>query len=378
MRWYSPIVLLFLAGAPVVGFWGASSAQRKIDAANQALSGNPNSLQAYNDLAAALCERARENGDVSYFTAAQSALEHSFQIAPGDYSAQKLQVAVLLGLHQWVGAWQLATNLNRLVPDDVAVWGLVAETNLALGNYPQAQKAAQWMFDLRPASAGAFLIAAKVREVYGDLEGANEFVNDALRRVPENEAESRAILITESARLVLISGDSKRASALLDTAQQLFRGYDQIWKVLAMIDKEHGRFGQAAELLGRRYEQTKSTEALYDYAEMLDLAGRKAQAAAAFRDFENKALSESAQPNNANRQLVLYYADHSANTSKALRLARAERSIRHDIPTLDALAWALFRNGKIEEARTEMRHALETGTRDPDVLYHAKRLGVKR
>lgn len=377
MSQFPPVALLFLACFPALCFSETSTAERKIAAANQALAANPKSLQAYNDLAAALCDRASESGDVAFFKQAQSALEHSFQIAPGDYSAQKIRVDVLFGLHQWMEASKLAKSLNRLVPDDVAVWGLLAEADISLGDYPQAEKATQWMFDLRPGTSAAFRIAAKLREVYGDLEGANDFVNDALQRIPQNDVESRAILMTESARLVLLNGDSKRASAILDGARRLFPACNELLRVSATIEKGAGRFQQAADLLGRRYERVRSAAALYEYAEMLHSAGRKTEAAAAFHNFERQAVSESSQPLNANRELIFYYTDYAAEPSKSLPIALSERAIRHDNETLDALAWALFRNGKLKEAKAEIQRALETGTRDPDILGHAKRISPK-
>ena len=53
------------------------------------------------------------------------------------------------------------------------------------------------------------------------------------------------------------------------------------------------------------------------------------------------------------------------------RLARAELANRHDVFTHDALAWALFADGRREAAALEMRLALAEGTRDARLLLHA-------
>ena len=45
--------------------------------------------------------------------------------------------------------------------------------------------------------------------------------------------------------------------------------------------------------------------------------------------------------------------------------------MRHDIYTWDALAWALYKNGQYNEASEASRKALQFGTRDSLLLFHA-------
>jgi Flp pilus assembly protein TadD len=56
---------------------------------------------------------------------------------------------------------------------------------------------------------------------------------------------------------------------------------------------------------------------------------------------------------------------------EALDLARKELEVRHDVYTWDALAWALYKNGKLEEAAKASENAMRMGTRDPLLLFHA-------
>ena len=55
----------------------------------------------------------------------------------------------------------------------------------------------------------------------------------------------------------------------------------------------------------------------------------------------------------------------------ALALARRELDVRRDIYAHDLLAWALYKNGQPEAARTAMAEALGLGTRDARLFYHA-------
>ena len=56
-----------------------------------------------------------------------------------------------------------------------------------------------------------------------------------------------------------------------------------------------------------------------------------------------------------------------------LSAAIAERAAatRQDISTVDAVAWAAFRAGRLARAVEASRLALRTGTRDRAILYHA-------
>jgi tetratricopeptide (TPR) repeat protein len=72
-----------------------------------------------------------------------------------------------------------------------------------------------------------------------------------------------------------------------------------------------------------------------------------------------------------NRDLALFYADHDMKLSEALDLAQKELEVRRDIYTWDALAWALYKNGKLTEAAEASGKALHFGTRDSLLLFHA-------
>jgi tetratricopeptide (TPR) repeat protein len=69
--------------------------------------------------------------------------------------------------------------------------------------------------------------------------------------------------------------------------------------------------------------------------------------------------------------LARLLADRGRNLDEAVESARRARESRRDIFTEDALAWALFKSGRIDEAREAMDRALRTGTRDRVIRAHA-------
>ena len=72
-----------------------------------------------------------------------------------------------------------------------------------------------------------------------------------------------------------------------------------------------------------------------------------------------------------NRELALFYSDHDTKVVEALLLAGAEIEIRKDVNGYDALAWALYRNGRHAEALNAVGQALRLGTPDASFHYHA-------
>jgi tetratricopeptide (TPR) repeat protein len=69
--------------------------------------------------------------------------------------------------------------------------------------------------------------------------------------------------------------------------------------------------------------------------------------------------------------LVAFYATKNLSSDEALRLIEAERAERGGVYVDDAYAWALFRAGRIAEARDVSDRAISLGTPDARLLYHA-------
>jgi Flp pilus assembly protein TadD len=72
-------------------------------------------------------------------------------------------------------------------------------------------------------------------------------------------------------------------------------------------------------------------------------------------------------------ELALFDAEHlgaAADAPAVIERARAALAARPSIAAHDALAWALFRGGRCDEALPHARAATALGTADPRVLYH--------
>jgi tetratricopeptide (TPR) repeat protein len=354
-----------------------SPAQRSIADAQKTIREKPGQNTGYNLLAAALIRRARESSDPRYYSQAGDAVKKSLQLAPNDFETRKLQVSILLGEHEFPAALEAAKVLNKQSLDDVMVYGLLTDANAELGNYKDAETAAQWMLDLRPGNLPALANAAHLRELFGENEGSYELLQMAYDSTPASETEERAWLLTQMGHLRLASGNTDAAEKILQQALNTFPDYPFAVGELAKVRMAQKRYDEAVAMFRQRYHSAPRAANIYDFAQALRLAGHDSEAKQAFAEFESKALQESSTKDNSNRELIFYYADYARQSAKALKLAEQEYAWRKDVYTLDAYAWALHVNRQEAEARKQIEIALAVGIRDAGMFRHAGEIALQ-
>jgi tetratricopeptide (TPR) repeat protein len=353
-----------------------SPAEQSIANADRLIEKNPKNFEAYNALALALSRRARETSDVKFYAQAEDALKKSFEISPANFDGERTHVWLMLGKHEFGTAREEAQKLNKKMPDDVMLYGFLTDANVELGNYSDAERAAQWMLDLRPGNLPGMTRAAYLRELFGDVDGAMELMNMAYQSTPPREVEDAAWIITQMAHLHLTVGKTAEAEKLLQQALKLFPGYHYALANMAKVRIQQKRYNEAIDLLRQRYAAASHAENLYDLAEALHLAGRTDEAKQAFAEFERKSLLETAKADNSNHELILYYADYANQPARALEVAQSEVARRRDVFTLDCYAWALHVNGRDKEARKQIESALAVGSRDARLFRHAGEIAL--
>jgi len=140
---------------------------------------------------------------------------------------------------------------------------------------------------------------------------------------------------------------------------------------LARIREAQGRRDEAVELLERATADLPSPDLVADLGDLYALDDREAAAADAYALVERIAEVARATGGVYDRQLVVFLVDHDRRVADAVTLATAELAARTDVYGYDALAWALYKDGRLEEADAAAREATRLGTPDGRILYHA-------
>lgn len=284
---------------------------------------------------------------------------------PATFESRKASVHALLAKYDFAAALDEAQAINREWPDDITAYQLMTAAHLGLGNYSDAEKAAQWMLDLRigKADAQGWLLVARVREVTGDFDGAIDAVNSGYANLAPGQDRDRVALLARSGRLYRLAGKLDKAERVLRDALVIAPSDESVLETLARVESARGLQAESMEIFKQLASSTGDPRYLYE--------------AHSFAAFERAARERMNSTDNANRELALYYAGEGQRPAEALAITRREAERRHDVWTLDALAVALHANGKTTEARSTMQRVLAVGARYPEILRHAAKLGLK-
>jgi tetratricopeptide (TPR) repeat protein len=355
----------------------STPAQQRIVAAKQQIEADPKKVQAYNELALAFLRRSRETADLRYLSDADAALKQGMKLDPADFQLRKTQVVLMLGRHQFSEAAEQAATLHLRMPDDVMTYGLLAEADIALGKYSEADTNAQWMMNMRPNNTPALLIGAKLRMLFGDARGAIEFLNQAYSQTSPAEVEELAWIANQIASIYIDSGQNDEAAQTLEQAEQLFPDYPSTMENLARVREGQNRVNEAIQLWTKASTLDPDPHVLYELARAQEAAGSTGEARATYTRFEKQANAPDLATDSSKLDLIRMYAGIPSTAPNALTLAQHEADVRQDVWTLDAYAWALYVNGKLQEADQTIQRALAVGIQSARIFDHAGRIAQK-
>jgi predicted Zn-dependent protease len=330
----------------------------------------------YTSLALALVKAARATDCADYLKQAEEAVANALRIAPDHFEAQKARVAVRLAEGRYSDALAEAKALNKRVPDDNQLYGYLGDAQMALGDYAAAEKSVQWMIDQRPVNAPGLQRGAQLRDYFGYGEPSLEWWSSALRITSSFDSEERAWILVHMSAVSLRLGKAADAGKSARQALDLVANYPPASDALAASLMGENRAGEAVEVLRQRLSAAPNVRAEFRFAEALAAADKKAEAAAAFERFEKDAGARVSEPDNANRELIEYYATHG-RADQAVKLGAEEVERRHDIATLSAYALALMEAGRYHDARIQMDRALAPGIRDAGMSLRAGLIAAK-
>jgi tetratricopeptide (TPR) repeat protein len=329
----------------------------------------PTSSEGYNQLAAAYMQKARETGNFEFNTKAEAALKQSLQMDPNDTSTLTLRATLLLTFHRFKEALDEAKRVQSLAPDNPDIYGVMTDALVELGDYPQAVEAAQRMMNLRP-DAAAYSRTSYLRALHGDLEGAIEAMQVAVKAANPTNAENAGWFRVHLGLEMLAAGKKVEGEREIDIALDIFPDYHLALAAKGRARSAAGDFEQAIDFYKRAQARVPLPETAIALGDLYTKLGKPAEAQRQYAlvDFIERT---SAAGSTYSRQLALFWADHDTKLDEALEIMQRERETRADIYTSDALAWCLYKKGQLSQAEAAIEQATRLGTQDGRILYHA-------
>jgi tetratricopeptide (TPR) repeat protein len=306
--------------------------------------------------------KARVSNDAGFYTLAEQAALCMESIAPNDPAALLLRGHVLHQLHRFGEAEVIARRLVTM-REFVLDYALLGDVLMEQGRLTHAADAYQKMIDLKPFYQ-SYTRAAHMRWLKGDIDGAIEMMQAAIRAVSPRDRESVAWAYSRLALYELQRGRLDEAARLTDASLQHVPDYAAALLVRGRIQLAQRKPLEAAATLDKAARLNPLPEYKWALADALRSLNRLDEATAVERQLADAGSDDP-------RTFALYLSTRRADHAKAIELARRELQKRGDVFTLDALAWALASAGETREASTLMTRALAEGTQDARLFLHA-------
>ena len=308
-------------------------------------------------------ERARQQGNEGDYVLAAKAAECVLVREPGHPSALLLRGHVLHQMHRFDEAEAIARRLTGQ-REFVLDHGLLGDVLMERGRLSEAAVAYQKMIDLKP-SYQSYVRAAHLRWLRGDLRDAVALLEMAIAAASPRDPESSAWAYSRLATYEMQAGRLKEAERAVDAALRRKRDYPAALLAKGRLLLAMNRPDEAVSPLRRAVELTGLPDSQWALVDALGLIDRHEDARGVEQELTRG--GETADP----RTLALFLATRRRSPARAVELATRELTVRQDVFTLDALAWALAAAGRTAEAESFIRRALAEGTQDGRLFLHA-------
>ena len=343
--------------------------QATIEQMQARITRNDQDHNAYAQLGLLFLQRVRSGGDAADYARADQAFSAALAREAQQVDALVGKGILALSLHDFSGAlvWaKEARAVNPLRPD---ILGIMTDAYVELGQYDTAVATLQQMMDLRPG-LNVYSRAAYLRELHGDVDGAVAAMELAAEvGVPGDE--STLWTTVQLGNLYFNRGDLAGAETIYQAALRQSRTYVYAQAGMARVWAAQGRVEDAIA----QYRQVLTRIPLPEFAialgELLEATGDMAGARDQYELVELIQALNVAAGMNVDLEMALFASDHSTDKAAALAQAESAYATRQTVYTADVLAWALYHNGRADEARPYMEEALRLGTQDARMYYHA-------
>ena len=330
----------------------------------------PAELRYQNMLALANIQKTRETQDFAYLDRAALITGEVLAKDAENYEALRVRSQIYLERHDFKRAAENASRLISSHPQDPYNYGVLGDALIEQGQYEKAADAYQKMVNLRP-DLSSYNRASYYRYLLGDANGAIEAMRAAIKAGNPSMPESIAWCLVQLGNMQFQQGRLPEAGQAYEEALLVFPNHYEALAGLGKVAAAREKLDDAIGYMKKSVSVVPFLDNVALLADYYELAGSKQQAEEQWKLVEF--IDRLAEINKEvfNRNLAMAYANHDMRPEKALQLALRELDARGDIYTWDATAWAYYKEKKYKEASDAMQKAVQLGTPDPMLHYHA-------
>ena len=355
---------------PLVQGTARTELDQAVAIARQRLEANADDARAAIRLADVLLRKARVEMDGSHALEAERVLKAVLKQEPGEYSAQKSLGAVYLSQHRFAEAAEIARRGIASRAQDAWNYGVLGDALVELGDYDRAFEAFDRMVQLRP-DAASYARVAYAHELQGRLGEALRHLRIAAEATSAHDPESLAWHHAQIGNVLFQMGRLDAAAQEFARANHVFPDHPYARTGMARIAAARGSDAEALAMYRALLAEAPTPELAASVADLIarggDVSGAEAMYSRAEALEREGWKLEEPQP----AALARLFAERGVRIEEAVSLAEQAARHRSDIFTMDTLAWAYFRAGRLTDAHVASERARRTGTLDRRILCHA-------
>lgn len=325
-------------------------------------------------------QQAWETDDVALYLKAIDTQREALRLLPGYEPAEISLSASLLATHQFEEAFNLAQAIYEENPKRTDALATAGDSALGLGRYETATAIYIQLQDESPSPLVQVRIA-QLAELNGEPQKAIAIMQRATKQALEAGQESSQVAwyLFRLGDLYFDVGRFEEAGQYLEAALRLRPDYAAALTVLAEIEVANGRFEEAIAINEQILEKGGSIGTLAALGDLYTLINDEAKAQIYYQAIETS-FADLVKENPAiyGREMASYYADHDLNLNQALALINADLARRQDVQGYETAAWIYFKLGELDKAGEMMDQALQLGSEDASMLYHAGMIAQAR
>lgn len=323
-------------------------------------------------LALAYMQEARVTGEHPYYyPAAMGLLEDVLKkksIDPSIYfEALVAKATVQLSLHRFEEALKTGKEALQINQYNAAVYGVLCDANVELGNYEEAIAMADQMVSIRP-DLRSYSRISYLREIHGDMPGAIEAMELAVAAgYPglEQTAWARVTL----GNLFEKTGDLQQAELHYKRALTEYPHYAFAQAGLGRLEAKKNNYEEAITLL----KKAAKTIPEFSFQEELVLlykeTGRKREAEQTLKELLEGLKEDEEAGHSINLELANIHLDLKGDVEKALEYAMKEYKRRpENIDVCKTLATIYYKKQDYKRAASFLQKASRTNSQDATLL----------